>query len=166
MSTLFGNNISQTYQGLIKLADSTTGVTSTTQSFQDGLGNNICSQSTTSSSGTLSCTYLLTVKNQTMNVNLYKNNVLVGTGQVDIGNTASQIYGGIMALLGIFIMITLIGAALTDSPVITILFLLVGVILLFGMNLVTHTAFIGYGATILFLIIAIVLILIKAGKRQ
>jgi hypothetical protein len=41
MSTLFGNNISQTYQGLIKLADSTTGVTSTTQSFQDGLGNNI-----------------------------------------------------------------------------------------------------------------------------
>ena len=41
MSTLFGNNISQTYQGLIKLADSTTGVTSVTQSFQDGLGNNI-----------------------------------------------------------------------------------------------------------------------------
>jgi hypothetical protein len=41
MSTLFGNNISQTYQGLIKLANSTTGVTSTTQSFQDGLGNNI-----------------------------------------------------------------------------------------------------------------------------
>ena len=41
MSTLYGNNISQTYQGLIKLADSTTGVTSTTQSFQDGLGNNL-----------------------------------------------------------------------------------------------------------------------------
>ena len=41
MSTLFGQNISQTYPGLIKLADSTTGVTSTTQSFQDGLGNNI-----------------------------------------------------------------------------------------------------------------------------
>ena len=41
MSSLFGNNISQTYQGLIKLADSTTGVTSTTQSLQDGLGNNI-----------------------------------------------------------------------------------------------------------------------------
>lgn len=41
MSTLFGNNISQTYQGLIKLANSTTGVTATTQSLQDGLGNNI-----------------------------------------------------------------------------------------------------------------------------
>jgi hypothetical protein len=41
MSTLFGNNISQTYQGLIKLTDSTTGVTSVTQSLQDGLGNNI-----------------------------------------------------------------------------------------------------------------------------
>ncbi|CAB4184457.1 hypothetical protein UFOVP1114_9 [uncultured Caudovirales phage] len=41
MSTLYGNNISQTYQGLIKLANSTTGVTATTQSLQDGLGNNI-----------------------------------------------------------------------------------------------------------------------------
>ena len=97
---------------------------------------------------------------------IYKDNILVGTGQVDIGNTASQIYGGIMALLGIFIMITLIGVALTDNPVISIVFLMVGVILLFGMNLVTHTAFIGYGATILFLIIAIIMILIKAGKRQ
>jgi hypothetical protein len=41
MSTLYGNNISQTYQGLIKLSNSTTGVTSVTQSLQDGLGNNI-----------------------------------------------------------------------------------------------------------------------------
>ena len=41
MSTLYGNNISQTYQGLIKLTDSTTGVTSVTQSLQDGLGNNL-----------------------------------------------------------------------------------------------------------------------------
>ena len=162
--TLSHNRTSRTTSAVFSIPSGT--IAAVKLNVTDGLGNNICSQSTTSSSGTLSCTYLLTVKNQTMNVNLYKNNVLVGTGQVDIGNTASQIYGGIMALLGIFIMITLIGVALTDSPVITILFLLVGVILLFGMNLVTHTAFIGYGATILFLIIAIVLILIKAGKRQ
>jgi len=56
MSSLFGNNISQTYQGLIKLADSTTGVTSTTQSLQDGLGNNIpiqVSNNTVNISGSL-----------------------------------------------------------------------------------------------------------------
>ena len=48
MSTLYGNNISQTYQGLIKLADSTTGVTSVTQSLQDGLGNNTNTRISTS----------------------------------------------------------------------------------------------------------------------
>lgn len=40
MSTLTGNQIKDTYQGLLKLADSTTGITSSFQSIQDGLGNN------------------------------------------------------------------------------------------------------------------------------
>lgn len=40
MPTLSGQTIQSTYQGLIKLADSTSGVTSTPQQIQDGLGNN------------------------------------------------------------------------------------------------------------------------------
>jgi hypothetical protein len=40
MSTLTGQAIKDTYEGLLKLADSTTGVTSTPQQIQDGLGNN------------------------------------------------------------------------------------------------------------------------------
>jgi len=40
MSNLTGQQINQTYQGLLKLADSSTGVTSTFQSIEDGLGNN------------------------------------------------------------------------------------------------------------------------------
>lgn len=39
MSSLSGQTIQSTYQGLLKLADSTTGVTSTAQAIQDGLGN-------------------------------------------------------------------------------------------------------------------------------
>lgn len=39
MSTLTGQQIKNTYQGLLKLADSTTGITSSFQSIQDGLGN-------------------------------------------------------------------------------------------------------------------------------
>jgi len=41
MSTLLNQQINNTYQGLIKLADSTTGVTSNLQSVQDGLGNDL-----------------------------------------------------------------------------------------------------------------------------
>jgi hypothetical protein len=41
MATLSGNTIQSTYQGLLKLADSTTGITSTLQTLQDGLGNDV-----------------------------------------------------------------------------------------------------------------------------
>jgi hypothetical protein len=41
MSQLTNQQINNTYQGLIKLADSTTGVTSSLQSIQDGLGNDL-----------------------------------------------------------------------------------------------------------------------------
>lgn len=40
MSTLTGNQIQNTYQGLLKLADSSTGITNSFQAIQDGLGNN------------------------------------------------------------------------------------------------------------------------------
>ena len=40
MSSLFNTQINQTYQGLLKLSDSTTGITSTLQAVEDGLGNN------------------------------------------------------------------------------------------------------------------------------
>jgi hypothetical protein len=39
MSSLFNTQIKDTYQGLLKLADSTTGITSSFQAVQDGLGN-------------------------------------------------------------------------------------------------------------------------------
>ena len=40
MATLTGQQINQTYDGLLKLEDSTTGITSNPQQIQDGLGNN------------------------------------------------------------------------------------------------------------------------------
>ena len=40
MSTLTGNQIKNTYQGLLKLDNSSTGITQNLQSIQDGLGNN------------------------------------------------------------------------------------------------------------------------------
>lgn len=39
MSSLTSSQINQSYQGLLKLEDSTTGITSSLQSVQDGLGN-------------------------------------------------------------------------------------------------------------------------------
>jgi len=41
MSALTGNQIKNTYQGLLKLADSSTGITQNLQAVEDGLGNNV-----------------------------------------------------------------------------------------------------------------------------
>ena len=49
MGQLTNLYVSESYQGLIKLANSTTGVTSTLQYTQDGLGNNLPLQISTSS---------------------------------------------------------------------------------------------------------------------
>lgn len=40
MATLSGQSIQNTYDGLLKLSNSTTGITETTQAIEDGLGNN------------------------------------------------------------------------------------------------------------------------------
>ena len=40
MGTLTGQQINNTYDGLLKLADSTTGITTNLQAIEDGLGNN------------------------------------------------------------------------------------------------------------------------------
>jgi hypothetical protein len=61
MATLSGQSIQNTYDGLLKLADSTTGITSTYQQIQDGLGNN--TNTRISTSGILSPT-LAGVSNQ------------------------------------------------------------------------------------------------------
>jgi hypothetical protein len=47
MGTLTGQQIKDTYEGLLKLEDSTTGITSTYQPIQDGLGNNTGSRIST-----------------------------------------------------------------------------------------------------------------------
>jgi hypothetical protein len=47
MSTLSGQPISSTYDGLLKLSDSTTGITSTFQAIEDGLGNDTGSRIST-----------------------------------------------------------------------------------------------------------------------
>ena len=68
--------------------------------------------------------------------------------------------------LALFIMLTLLGAGMSDNPVFTIIFFIFGVIMLFALNLVSNNGFIGATATILWLIVAIIIIIIKGGRRS
>ncbi len=132
---------------------------------EDALGTAVCSDSLTSTSGTLTCTVPSNFGNATVSAKLTRNGVLQAQGGIKLDQNPSDIYDGVLVIMGLFIMMTLIGAGMSSNPVFTILFFLVGVILLFALNLVASNGFIGSTATILFLIIAIVILIIKGGKR-
>ena len=132
---------------------------------QDILGTAVCEDTLTSASGTVSCIIPSSFGNSTVIAKLYKNNIEYGRGTIKLDQSSKDIFGGILVILSVLVMMTLIGIAISDNPVITGVFLFVGVIILFAMNLVENKGFIGATATILFLGIAIILVLIKAARR-
>lgn len=133
---------------------------------EDTLGTSVCTDSLTSTSGTLTCTVPSNFGNATILAKIYRNGNLQAQGQVKLDQLPSDIYSGILVILGMFLIMILIGVGLSDNPVFTVIFLLVGVILLTALNLIANNGFIGGTATILFLIVAIILILIKGARRN
>lgn len=132
----------------------------------DVLRESVCSDTLTSSTGTLTCTVPNTFGNSTIIAELYKDSSLIATGSIKLDLSPSDLYGVSLVLLSLFVMMTLIGAGLSDNPIYTVIFLVVGVILLFTLNLVENSGFIGSTATILFLFIAIIIIIIKGSRRN
>ncbi len=133
---------------------------------EDALGTSVCSDVLTSSSGTLTCVVPQSFGNSTIKAELYRSNSLQAQGNIKLDQTPIEIYGVTLVGLSIFIMMTLIGVGLSGSPIITTIFLMVGVVLLFVLNLVANNGFIGATATILWLAIAMIIILIKGVKRN
>ncbi len=132
----------------------------------DSLGTAVCTDSLLSSSGTLSCVVPTSFGNSTIMAKLYKDGVIQAQGQIKLDQTPFGIYGVNLVFLALFVLITLIGAGMSDNPIYTTIFLLVGVALLFALNLVANNGFIGATATILFLVVAIVLVIIKGAGRN
>jgi len=133
---------------------------------EDALGTAVCSDTLTSASGTLSCVVPNSFGNSSILAKVYKSGIEQGRGSIKLDQNASDIFGPVLVILSLFVMLTLLGIGISDNPIISAVFLFVGVLLLFAMNLVSNTGFIGATATFLFLAIAIILIIIKAGRRS
>ena len=133
---------------------------------EDALGTSVCTDTILSSSGTLTCFVLQAFGNSTITAKLYRNGNLQGTGQIKLDQSPSDIYGVTLTGLALFLMLTLIGMSISNNPVYTLISLGVGVVLLFGLNLVASNGFIGATATFLWLAIAIIIVLIKGVRRN
>jgi hypothetical protein len=127
-----------------------------------------CSNSLISSSGTLNCIVPISVGNGTMVVTITKAGVIVGQAFTQLDIAAKDLYGSNVVFLGVFLLLTLIGVGIGDDPRITGVFMLIGAVLLIALNLINtgQSAWVGAGATFLWLAIAIILIFIKGEKRR
>ena len=132
----------------------------------DALGTTeACNNVLTSSSGTLTCTVPDSFGNSTVIFKIYSGGDQKGEIITSLGDEASDIYGTNQVFLALILMLTLIGVGISDNPMITGIFLLLGSILAVILNIFDSSGFTGAGATILWLIIAIILVLIKGAKR-
>ncbi len=132
----------------------------------DVLGTAVCSDTITASSGSLSCIIPTSFGNATVLAKLYKDGNEEGKGNIRLNQSPSDIFGVVLVILSVIVLITLIGIGISDSPIITMIFLFVGVILISSISLVANNGFIGATAVILFLAIAIIIFIIKAAKRS
>lgn len=164
--TLGYNSTSRVISSVYVIPSGSVGTVSLNVSTEDSLGTSVCNDIITSSAGTLSCTVPSSFGNSTVTARVYQDNSLKAIGQVKLDQNPTDIYGGVLIGLGFFIMISLAGAALSSNPIFTILAFMVGIIALFSLNLIANNGFVGATATILWLIVAIIIVLVKGGRRS
>ena len=133
---------------------------------ENTLSTSVCTDTLLSASGTLSCVVPASFGNSTISASLYKDDVEQGYGNIKLDQDASDIYGGVLIFLGFLVFITLLGIGMSDNPIVTVVFLMVSVIVMMALNLINNTGYIGATATFLFFAICVVLVLIKASRRN
>lgn len=133
----------------------------------DGLGSTTaCYDSLTSSSGTLSCVIPQNLGNGTAIVTISKDGLEVGKAFISLTQDPSDLYGSNLVFLGLFFIVTLIGVGLGSSPIISGVIMVLGFIGLIGFNLISTGANLFTGvATLMWLIVALILIIIKGNNR-
>jgi len=133
----------------------------------DALGSEqICKDQLYGSGGTLSCAVPESFGNSTVYVSLKVNGVTQGQSYIRLAQDPSDFYGFNLIFLSLIVFITLLGLGITDNPMVHGIMLVIGVIVLTTFNLVYSLSWVGAGATIMWLIVAIILVLIKGGNKR
>lgn len=128
-----------------------------------------CSDSETAVTDTLTCTIPGTYDNVTATIKLWMDGVEIGTAYVDLEKSSGDVFGGSRVFLILLLYLTIFGLALSDNPMITGFMFLIGAILGVLINVVdtqSGSKLIGLGATFLWFAIAIIIVLVKAGRRS
>lgn len=166
--TLTYNSSDNTVNSIYTIPSGATANIALNVTLFDRLGNiSVCNDYLISAGGSLSCTIPGSFGNSTVIAILYKDNVQVGKAIIKLNQNPSDIYGDNLIFIAMLIFLVIVGVgASSDSPMFMGISLAVGSIVLIGMNLVYSPSLFGVGATILWFIIAIGLVLVKGSDRS
>lgn len=147
------------------------GITSTISlnvSLYDTLGNtSVCSDILTSSGGQLSCVVPTAFGNGTIIAQLFKDGDASGYTIISLRSKPSELYGNSIIFIALLVFLSMAGiGSMADNPMAFGFILILGSIMMVGINLIYVKSVIGVGATLLWFIMAIILVLIKGGTRQ
>lgn len=147
----------------------TSGVSGTTQLqvyLLDNFGTtSVCNDTLVAAGGTLSCTVPNGFGNATVQAKVLLNGELRREGFISMNPLPKEQYAGMLIFMAIVMVLFIVGIAIQDNPMIMGAFLILGLFILVALNFVYSTSWIGAGATVLWFVIAVVVIMIKGGKR-
>jgi hypothetical protein len=131
-----------------------------------GSGTEVCSDALYSAGGTLTCTIPDSYENNTVIIKVYNDGVVKKQAIVVLGADPEDIYGNNIMFVGFIIIISLIGISITGDPMIAGIMLILSLVILIGLRLFSSPGIIGDGATILWAIVGIIILLIKGSRTK
>jgi hypothetical protein len=155
--------ISSTY-GIVS---GVSGTTNLQVYLMDNLGTTqVCNDSLIAAGGTLSCVVPEAFGNGTVQAKLLLNGEIRREGFISTNQKPKEMFNGVLMFMSIIMLLFLLGIGVQENPMIMGVFLVFGLMVLVALNLVYTTSWIGAGATVLWFIIAVVMILIKGGNKR
>lgn len=124
-----------------------------------------CSETLTSSGGTITCEVSADRGNTTFDVWVWKDDEFVAFDSFSLAPTGYDTFGHTGVIMAVIVIITLPLMAIT-SGIAMIVFVLIGIVFMTASTLLTGGSIIGIGSTIIWIICAGVIIIVKLSKRR
>jgi len=164
--TLTYNETDRIVTSVFSVPSSTVSAVLLNVTILDGLGTRqACTDTLTTSSGTVTCTIPLTFGNGTALVKLTKDGVEQARGTIGLQQEASDLFGASQIFMGVFLFLIAVGVGISSNPIISVILLAVGVILATTLTLIDSSGYIGAFASVLWFFIVLGIVLLKAGRR-
>lgn len=164
--TLTFNKTSRQVNSLFSTTDGSVVVIGLNITKFDNFGNNTACESTLStSSGSISCTVPDTFGNASIIASLSVDGDKIAEALFSLQDSSASVFAGTRIIMILILVVTLPLLALT-SGVMTVVFLILGVVIGMMLNIIDGGSFVGVGSTLLWLIIAGGIIIWKISRRK